>query len=277
MDNNFVNQKEEQNNILQVEKMSLLENIPVEGSGSESQLQSLHSQKNDITGSSSSINPVGPSNDCINYSNGNNNKVSNEKSNSMNDINTINNNPNTKNLPISKVSDIEKKDQSTSKTEISGLLKDMNGNSDKNKSSSIDMISDDFSSTTTNINNNIEDLYSTVDLISGNYSQEDINMKDNSNDKSDINQKKELKKEAKKKIKEGFIPFFIQAEGLKPKYYYAKPNAQVKLGIDHYFKKINDYPIDKYLFYYNDNLIDIEKTFKDVNLKKFGTIFAKLK
>ena len=65
-------------------------------------------------------------------------------------------------------------------------------------------------------------------------------------------------------------------EGFEPKYYYAKPNAQIKLGIDHYFKKINA-PKDKYLFYYNDNLIDIEKTFKDVNLKKFGTIFAKLK
>ena len=39
----------------------------------------------------------------------------------MNDINTINNNQNMKNLPISKFSDIEKKDQSTSKTEISGI------------------------------------------------------------------------------------------------------------------------------------------------------------
>ena len=267
MDNNLGYQEKEQYYKLQGEKMPLLENKAVEGSGSESQLNSIHSQKNDITGSSNSIiNPFGPSNDCINSSNGNNIKASDEKSNSMYDITTTNNNQNTENLPISKVSDIEKKDQSTSKTEISGLLKDMNGKVDENKSSNNEMKSDDFGSTSPNINNNIEDLYSTIDLISGNFDQEDSDMKDKSNDK--------LKKEVKKKIKEGFIPFFIQAEGFEPKYYYAKPNVQIKLGIDHYFKKINAQ--DKYLFYYNDNLIDIEKTFKDLNLKKFGTIYAKL-
>ena len=276
MDNNLAYQKKEKHYILQGEKMPLLENKAVEGSGSESQLHSIHSQKNDITGSSNSIiNPFGPSNDCINSSNGNNIKASDEKSNSMYDITTTNNNQNTENLPISKVSGIEKKDLSTSKTEISGIIKDMNGNVDENKSSNNEMKSDDFGSNSSNINNNIEDLYSTIDLISGNFEQEDSDMKDNGNDKSDINLKKELKKEVKKKIKEGFIPFFIRAEGFDPKYYYAKPNVQIKLGIDHYFKKINA-PKDKYLFYYNDNLIDIEKTFKDLNLKKFGTIYAKL-
>ena len=197
MDNNLAYQKKEKHYIIQGEKMPLLENKAVEGSGSESQLHSIHSQKNDITGSSNSIiNPIGPSNDCINSSNGNNIKDSDEKSNSMNDINTINNNQNTENLPISKVSDIEKKDLSTSKTEISGLLKDMNGN--ENKSSNNEMKSDDFGSTSSNINNNIEDLYSTIDLISGHFEQEDSDMKDNSNDKPNINLEKELKKEVKK-------------------------------------------------------------------------------
>ena len=274
MDSGFGHQKDEKHNILQGEDMSLLQNEAINGGGSESQLDSIHSQKNDITNSSKSpISLIGLSNNSINNSYENKIKVNDEKSNSFNNKYKIGNNQNAENLHISKVSDIEKKDQSTSKTEISGIIKDMNGN--ENKSSNNEMKSDDFGSTSPNINNNIEDLYSTIDLISGNFEQEDSDMKDNSNDKSNINLKKELKKEVKKKIKEGFIPFFIRAEGFEPKYYYAKPNVQVKLGIDHYFKKINA-PKEKYLFYYNDNLINIEKAFKDLNLKKFGTIYAKL-
>ena len=274
MNNNLSNQKEEKHNILQGEKMPILQSDVISGSGSESQLGSIHSQKNDITGSSkSSLNPIGLSNN----SNENKIKDSDNNSNSFNNSNKIGNNQNMNDLPISKVSEIKGNDQSSFKTGISEIIKDMNIDANENKSSSdIDMKSEDFGSTNSMGINDIEDADCTIYLISKNFEKGDSGTKDNSNNKSDEKIKEEFKELVKKKVKEGFIPFFIKAEGLEHRYYYAKRNMKVKLGIDHYFKKINA-PKDKYLFYYNDKLIDIEKTFKDLKIKLFGKIFGKLK
>ena len=274
MNNNLGYQKEEKYNILQGEKMPILQSNVINGSGSESQLDSIHSQKNEITGSSkSSFNPIGLSNN----SNENIIKDSDNNSNSFNNSNKIDNNQNMKDLPISKVSEIKKNEQSSFKTGISEIIKDMNSDVNKNESSSdIDMKSEDFGSTNSMDINDIEDGDCTIYLISKNFEKGDIGTKDNSNNESDEKIKEEFKELVKKKIKEGFIPFFIKAEGFEHRYYYAKRNMKVKLGIDYYFKKINA-PKDKYLFYYNDKLIDIEKTFKDLKIKIFGKIFGKLK
>ena len=273
MNNNLGYQKEEKYNILQSEKMPILQSNVINGSGSESQLDSIHSQKNDITGSSkSSFNPIGLSNN----SNENIIKDSENNSNSFNNSNKIDDNQNMKDLPISKVSDVKKNEQSSFKTEISEIIKDMNGGVNENKSSyDIDMKSEDFGSTGSIDINEIEDDC-TIYLISKNFEKGDSSTKDSSNDKSDEKIKEEFKELVKKKVKEGLIPFFIKAEGFEHRYYYAKRNLQVKLGIDYYFKKINASK-DKYLFYYNDKLIDIEKTFKDLKIKIFGKIFGKLK
>ena len=273
MNNNLGYQKEEKYNILQGENMPILQSNFINGSGSESQLDSIHSQKNNITGSSkSSFNPI-----LSNNSNENIIKDSDNNSNSFNNSNKMDNDQNMKDLPNSKVSEIKKIEQSSLKAEISEIIKDMNDGVNENKNSyDFDMKSEDFGSTGSVGINDIEDADCTIYLISKNFEKGDSGTKDNSNNKSDEKIKEEFKELVKKKVKEGFIPFFIKAEGLEHRYYYAKRNMKVKLGIDHYFKKINA-PKDKYLFYYNDKLIDIEKTFKDLKIKLFGKIFGKLK
>ena len=183
MNNNLGYQKEEKYNILQGEKMPILQSNVINGSGSESHLDSIHSQKNEITGSSkSSFNPIGLSNN----SNENIIKDSDNNSNSFNNSNKIDNNQNMKDLPISKVSEIKKNEQSSFKTGISEIIKDMNSDANKNESSSdIDMKSEDFGSTNSMDINDIEDADCTIYLISKNFEKGDIGTKDNSNNKSD--------------------------------------------------------------------------------------------
>ena len=115
----------------------------------------------------------------------------------------------------------------------------------------------------TMMNENEDDVNNTINLISQNLNDE--------------NEKNEQQKErAKKMIKKGFIPFFIQIEGFKPSFSCGKKESKVKNVIEEYFKKINISQDNNYLFYYNDELINIESSLRDLNLKYCGLIKGKL-
>ena len=139
MDNKFVYQKEENSNILMGENKSSFQNNIIEGSGSESQLDSINSQKKEITHSSlSSYNPIALSNDSLN--NGNENKI-------------------------------KKNEQGFSKTEDMSLIMKI----DSNNSNSEDMKIESFD---TMMNENEDDVNNTINLISQNLNQ-DNNDKEN--------------------------------------------------------------------------------------------------
>ena len=278
MDNNYAYQTEDNYNVLPVENKSSFQNNPIQGNGSESQLDSINS-KELVHSSQSSLNPIGLSNNSMNNSNSNKIKTSNDKSSFFNSNNNMNNNNIiTEEDQTSTISEINPIDQDIIKTEMFDLTYTMidinNFNNNHNK-----MKKDDFKSMSIKDKNNNDDLKNTIDLISGNYEREDINRKDNNSNKgdgSDVNaETHKIKQEIKKKIKQGWFPFFIQAEGFKLQSYWSKPDLPIKLGIEHYFKGINAQK-NEYLFYYNNNLINIEKTIDELKLKKFGKIFGKL-
>ena len=256
MDNKFVYQKEENSNILMGENKSSFQNNIIEGSGSESQLDSINSQKKEITHSSlSSYNPIALSNDSLNNGNENKIKKSNDKSSLFNS-NEKNNNKNSKEFNLSKISEIKKNEQGFSKTEDMSLIMKI----DSNNSNSEDMKIESFD---TMMNENEDDVNNTINLISQNLNDE--------------NEKNEQQKErAKTMIKKGFIPFFIQIEGFKPSFSCGKKESKVKNAIEEYFKKINISQDNNYLFYYNDKLINIESSLRDLNLKYCGLIKGKL-
>lgn len=257
MDNKFVYQKEENSNILMGENKSSFQNNIIEGSGSESQLDSINSQKKEITHSSlSSYNPIALSNDSLNNGNENKIKKSNDKSSSLFNSNEKNNNKNSKEFNLSKISEIKKNEQGFSKTEDMSLIMKI----DSNNSNSEDMKIESFD---TMMNENEDDVNNTINLISQNLNDE--------------NEKNEQQKErAKKMIKKGFIPFFIQIEGFKPSFSCGEKESKVKNAIEEYFKKINISQDNNYLFYYNDKLINIESSLRDLNLKYCGLIKGKL-
>lgn len=258
MDNKFVYQKEENSNILMGENKSSFQNNIIEGSGSESQLDSINSQKKEITHSSlSSYNPIALSNDSLNNGNENKIKKSNDKSSLFNS-NEKNNNKNSKEFNLSKISEIIKNEQGSFKTEDMSLIMKI----DSNNSNSEDMKIESFD---TMMNENEDDVNNTINLISQNLNQDN-------NDKEN----EQLKKYVKKMIKKGFIPFFIQIEGFNPSFSYGKKETKVKNVIEEYFKKINISQDNNYLFYYNDKLINIESALRDLNLKYCGLIKGKL-
>ena len=273
MDNKFVYQKEENSNILMGENKSSFQNNIIEGSGSESQLDSINSQKKEITHSSlSSYNPIALSNDSLNNGNENKIKKSNDKSSLFNS-NEKNNNKNSKEFNLSKISEIIKNEQGSFKTEDMSLIMKI----DSNNSNSEDMKIESFD---TMMNENEDDVNNTINLISQNLNQDNNdkgNNYDKKEDESDKNKKNEQLKECvKKMMKKGFIPFFIQIEGFNPSFSYGNKEAKVKNVIEEYFKMLNISQDNNYLFYYNDKLINIESSLRDLNLKYCGLIKGKL-
>ena len=85
-------------------------------------------------------------------------------------------------------------------------------------------------------------------------------------------EKGEIYSEIDKKIKEGFIPFFIDLEGDKPQFIYAQKDTmflKVLLYIQNNLKKDD---ILGYIYYYNNNLIDYDKTIGNLNIEPFNII-----
>lgn len=274
MEKKIVYQKEDNNNkpILIEEKNNEIKNNSINGSGSESLLNSIHSDKKEIDHSTrSSIDPIALSNNSMNISNENKNPNNNEQNNSINNSDNPNNiNANMGELIESDLSEIKNISLYGSKNEINtiiNMLKDKNDNEKKN-----DNLLDSNISQNDNENQNEENHNNKISSINNNSHNNDSKNNESNNSKKSHRLNEKNKLEIKKKIKEGYIPFFIQIKGYNAIFYYGKPDSQIKIPIQHYIKKINIPNSNNISFYYANKLIDINKTIGEFGIEKFGLI-----
>ena len=272
MENKIFYQKEDNNNILPEEKEIELKNNSINGSGSESLLNSIHSEKKEIEHSTkSSIDLIALSNNSMNISNENKNTNDNIQNNSLINNDNPNNNNNEKNLIESDLSGIKNVSLVGSKNEINDfiyMLKEDNNNDSEKK---IDNLLDSNISQNNSQNQNELNHSNNNDSINNSQDKNQKNNESNNSKKSNrLNEKNKL--EIKKKIKEGFIPFFIQVKGNNALFYYGKPDTQIKIPIDHYTKNINISNTKKINFYYDNKLIDINQTIGELGIVKFSLI-----
>ena len=266
-------QKEENCNILLEEKKDELKNNPINGSGSESALNSINSNLKEIEHSESkSFDPIPQSNNSFNISNENKSSNNNEENKSLNVSDNPKNNANDGELIDSDISEIKYKSIYASTNEINNIINILKDGNIKDNEKEIDNLLDSNISQDSNENQNVK-----------NHNRNDSSIKNNSQNKyhktnNGINSEKRnrLNKtnnlDVKEKINEGFIPFFIQIKGHKALFYYAKPDSQIIIPIEHYIKKKNIPNTKNCSFYYDNILIDINKTVGELEIKKFGLI-----
>ena len=261
MENKIVFQKEDNNNIMQKEDISLLKNNSIEGNGSESQLESINSTKKEITHSTiSSVNPICASDNSINNSNDSNKMPINDQNSSFNKEKKAQiNNGKHEELIGSKLSSIQNLELSYSKNEISALFNSLNKNS-KDSEKKIDNVLDSIISHNNDKNENINDNDDKNKNINNDNNEDSIKKdlininKENKNE--DLAFREELKIEVMKKIKEGYFPFFIKIEGYKAFFYYALPNSQIKAITEDYIHEMKIPSENKYSFYNEDKLCE---------------------
>ncbi len=240
-------------------KNQILKNSIIMGTGSESSLNSIHSQQQEIVHSStSSINPIGKSINSINNSN---------------DINAINvfNTPNSSFNNIVNQSD----------------LTNLKTSNNSNISDSMDIIFDASNNIKNSIkeysiisNNNIIDKQYIINSNKNNYETKlekiDNNKKINHSNKEKHSKNESendlIKSNVKKKMKKGYIPFFVKAKGYNVVFYYGEPNSKLDNIIEHYIKKVNGTNEIKNSFYYNKKPIDLESTIGQIKIERFGII-----
>ena len=262
---------------------SLFKNSSIEGSGSESPLNSIQSQLQEINHSSlSSVNAIGKSNNSINISNDNNNKINltNDQSSSLNiTTNGLSNNKNISESIDLKLSKINNLSLDNSKDELSSLGNLLNSNNDNIKKSNLldySIISNnnivDNNINKNNINNTNNKFNEGKKLKTSN----DKVLSDSSKD-SDKSSTNMFKKEVKEKMKEGLIPFFVKAKGYNAVFYYGEPNSKLGTVIEHYIKKINGSNEIKNNFYYNKKLIDLDSTIQQIKIKPLSLISNEIK
>jgi hypothetical protein len=273
MEKKIVYQKEDNNNknILLDEKEIIIKNNSINGSGSESLLNSIHSEKKEIEHSTkSSIDLIALSNNSMNISNENKNTNDNIQNNSLNNNDNPNNN-NEKNLIESDLSGIKNISLVGSKNEINDFIYMLKENNNNDSEKKIDNLLDSNISQNNSQNQNELNHSNNNDSINNSQDKNQKNNESNNSKKSNrLNEKNKL--EIKKKIKEGFIPFFIQVKGNNALFYYGKPDTQIKIPIDHYTKNINISNTKKINFYYDNKLIDINKTIGELGIVKFSLI-----
>lgn len=273
-----VYQKEENNNknILSEEKKEKVKNNPINGSGSESLLNSLHSDKKEIEHSTkSSIDPLPILEDIsMNDSNGNPNQNNNINNNSANSGKQNINNINFPDLIESNLSGIQNISIFGSKNEIKSIvenLKEHNNNIDDSEKKIDNSLDSDISLNNSNENKNEKNNNNYSSINNNSQDKKDkINESNGSEKRKRISHEKKL--EIKKKIKEGYIPFFIDIKDYNPFFYYGKPNCQIKIPIEYYFKKNIIPNTRKFSFYYDNKIIDINKTIGELGIGKFGVI-----
>ena len=273
----IVYQKEDNNNknILIGEKNNETKNNPINGSGSESLLNSIHSDKKEIEHSTnSSIDPIPLSNSSMNISNENKNPNPNKNEQNYSLNNSDNpNNINEKSLIESNLSAIKNISLIVSKNEINDIidiLKEDNNNSNDYENKNDNLLDSNIFK---NNNENQNEQSHKINDIHINNSQNKNHKNNESNNSKRKNILNEVNKlEVKNKIKEGYIPFFIQVKGHNALFCYGKPDIQFKISIEHYIKKINIPSTKKISFYYNNKLIDVNKTIGELGIVKFNLI-----
>lgn len=268
MENKIVYENDEKKlEVMPKNNTSSFKNSIIEGSGSESSLKTIGSQPKDINISSiSSLNPVAKSNNSFNISNESKNIIKNEQSSSFNSINEQYNNINHKDEL--KISEINREEITGSKAEISSLVNMLNNGKEDNK---INNVLDSVISSSFNNENMLKTIFSDND----NKNLPDINNEEKKQKKSDDN--KEYINQIKQKIKEGYIPFFIQAKGYNPKFYYGDSNSKFRTVIENYNQNVNGSFTINNLFYYNNKLIDLDSTIGELNIKPLSLISDEIK
>ena len=272
MANNSVYQNEEENYKVLIDENenkieSFLKDKSIEGSGSDSQLNSINSQPKEIDHSSkSSIQPIVISNNSI--SNGNGNKTNSNSMNSSNNVKNTNNND----LNFSKISDKSKFDTESLKADIFNLIKVMKSNDNNNVSNNKTNIKKDILESINDKPNDKNIFNNTTNLIKVNFDKENINK--NGNNKIKDDEYNALISEILIRVKEGYFPFFIRAKDFSPKFYYGKEESPINFYIEDYCKE-NNVPKDKYMFYYKDIIVNIEDNLKDINMEMLGVIEGK--
>ena len=90
---------------------------------------------------------------------------------------------------------------------------------------------------------------------------------DNKEDKN-----KEIKNKVSEAITKGFLPFFVRINGYNPLFFLSKEKIKINMIINEakYRLKVEKNIEDK--FYYDNKLIDFDKTIKELNIKIFGII-----
>ena len=273
MENKLVYQKEEENYKLLIDENenkneSFLKDKSIEGSGSESLLNSINSQSKDIDHSSkSSIHPLVMSNNSISNEYGK--KTKNNSKNSKNRVNDNYNND----LNFSKIPNINKFDTESLKADIFNLIEVMKGNDSNNITYNNTDIKKDILKPINDKSNDNNAFNNTTNLIKVNIDKENINKKGNNN-KIENDEYKILISEILIRVKEGYFPFFIKSENFSPNFYYGKQESPINFYIEDYCKE-NNVPKDKYIFYYKDIIVNIKDNLKDINMEMFGIIEGK--
>lgn len=282
-------------------KKSIFKNSSIEGSGSESLLNSIHSQPQEINHSSlSSLNAIGKSNNSNNNSNNKSNNNSNNKSNNNSDNNSNNNSNNVNNklnltndqsLSFNISVNSQNNNNSNHSEFIDSKLSNINNLDFGDSKDGISSINNLINGNKTNIvdysiisNNNIINSKGSINKNESNEGKKEEKLKDKN--KSNSSKGKEysdrrlndiFKIEVREKMKQGFIPFFIKAKGYNPVFYYGEPNSKLRTVIEHYIKKINGSNEIKNNFYYNKKLIDLDSTIQQIKIKPLSLISNEIK
>ena len=121
---------------------------------------------------------------------------------------------------------------------------------------------------------NLEDL--NMEIFGTIEGKEKIYKKDDYIIKTEIFDKnmKNIKFKIKEGKKEGYSPFLIRAEYISIEFVcYGKPEFPINIYIEKFCNE-NNISKDKYLFFYNDIIINLDSNLKDLNMKMFGVIEA---
>ena len=233
----------EENGIMHKEEPSIAINDQISGNGSEAQLKSLSLSSQVHTIVHSSQSSVNP----VISINASNNSLSNNMTKII-----------YSNLKVSNNSSSNNNEIGNSKNEDSFLFDNNFKKNDEEKK--------------VDINNKIEEDEKVNDDLLAKL-MEKLNNKSYS---------QEFEDEVIGKVKEGYIPYFIKIKSMSSSIYYAKPDSNLKTGIDHYIlqQKIRtkkDIDITKYSFYYNNELVDINSIIGELGLEPLSKIYGKIK
>ena len=233
----------EENGIMHKEEPSIAINDQISGNGSEAQLKSLSLSSQVHTIVHSSQSSVNP----VISINASNNSLSNNMTKII-----------YSNLKVSNNSSSNNNEIGNSKNEDSFLFDNNFKKNDEEKK--------------VDINNKIEEDEKVNDDLLAKL-MEKLNNKSYS---------QEFEDEVIGKVKEGYIPYFIKIKSMSSSIYYAKPDSNLKTGIDHYIlqQKIRtkkDIDITKYSFYYNNELVDINSIIGEMGMEPLSKIYGKIK
>ena len=263
---NVVFQKDENNNsILKNDSISTLKDNTISDSGSSSLPHSYIEQMGEIV--ISSITSMNPTPNLVN--NNINNSVLNEQNILFTSFNNgqIDNN----NSAILFSSRKRNYDFSLNNDSKDSYFSYNNNNNNNNNYNNKNIINENSFKTYHNSMNDIDNSEDKKEseLIK----EESLNISDIKGEKF----KKEFKNKISKKIKEGYIPLFVRSK-IKTAFYYVRKDSKFLSVVELYNISINNINTNefKYNFYYKNELIDVNKSIEELDIKPLSIIEDKI-